>query len=126
SVATLGGVGRLFRFGLGDGEVRPIDTPEGYPGVDGLLALGERTLVGFAGTPDVFHFAFSEDFDAVEVTALPEAAAWLDFPTTAARLGTRVYVVNSQLDHFVPGQPAFGTKPDLPFEIVGIRAPLLR
>lgn len=126
SVATLAETGRLFRIRLDDGTVFPIPTPPSFPGVDGLLTLDDRTMIGIGGSPVVQRFDFTEDFDAVEITRFPEAVEYLDFPTTAARLGTRVYVVNSQLDHFVPGQPAFGTDPDRPFEVIGVTTRLFR
>ncbi|MBX2801518.1 MAG: SMP-30/gluconolactonase/LRE family protein [Myxococcales bacterium] len=126
SVATLSETGQLFRIDLDDGTVLPLATPASFPGVDGLLTVGSHTMLGIGGRPQVQRFRFTDDFDAVDITAFPESAEFLDFPTTAARLGSRIHVVNSQLDHFVPGQPAFGTDPELPFEVVGVSSRLLR
>ncbi|MEN0062277.1 MAG: SMP-30/gluconolactonase/LRE family protein [Myxococcota bacterium] len=126
SVATLAGIGQLFRIGLDDGSVQPLSTPASFSGVDGLLTLNARTMVGIGGSSSVQRFDFNDNFDTVNVTSVPEADEFLDFPTTAARLGARIFVVNSQLDHFVPGQPAFGTDPELPFEVVGFSSWWLR
>ncbi len=120
SVPTLSGAGgKLFRVGLADGAVLEIPVDPTFGGVDGLSVLGATTMLGAGGAPGLHRLEFDPAFTRVAITPLTEPEALLDLPTTTAVIDGRVWVVNSQLDHFV-GLPGGEGPPELPFEIVGL------
>ena len=66
---------------------------------------------------------FSADYSAATLTSRPAADAVANRPTSATLRDGRLWVVNSQLDHFLDdGNGAAGTPPELPFQIVGVDA----
>lgn len=120
SVPTLSGTGaKLFRVALDDGAVLEIPVDPAFGGVDGLEVVGATTMLGSGGVPGLHRLTFDAAFTQVEIAALDQFDAELDLPTTNAVLDDRVWVVSSQLDHFVE---MFGNEdpPSLPFEIVGV------
>lgn len=118
-VPTLTGTdGRLFRVELDDGTVSLLDTPPSFGGVDGLVALDDDRLLGVGGVPGITSITLRDDEARIE--ALPTHTAELDLPTTGAILDGRLWIVNSQLDHFVPLFPDHGTPPEPPFTVTGI------
>ena len=118
SAPTLSGVGgKLFRIGLGDAGVHDIVVDPSFGSVDGLLMLEAGRLLGTGGRPSMHELAFDDDYESVTITPIGRFDDELDFVTTGALLADRVWLVNSQLDHFVGLSDG---PPTLPFETVGV------
>jgi Cu-Zn family superoxide dismutase len=114
--------GQLFRIGVADKAVTQVSLPGGatLPNGDGLLLDG-RTLWAMTRAPQtnvgsVVKLQLSENFDSATVESTTTDPT-LDFPTTIARAGGRLLVVNSQLNR----RPS--TPPALPFTVSGIPVP---
>lgn len=114
------GQGKLFRIELATRSVRGIVQDHAFAGADGLTVLGERDLVASGAAPGLHRLRFDAEYESVRVTPLERFASQFAQPTTAAVSNGQLWVVNSQLDHYVVA--VFGDKgpPALPFEIVGI------
>ncbi|GAA2727705.1 SMP-30/gluconolactonase/LRE family protein [Cellulomonas aerilata] len=111
--------GTLFRVGIRDRSVTPVDLDgQDVPG-DGLVLRGRTLYVvdNRSADPAVVRVDLERDLTAgtvVSRTADPSFA----FPTTAASVGRSLLVVNSQFDARNAGRP-----PTLPFTVSRIPAP---
>lgn len=114
------GQGKLFRVELATHSVQEIDQDRAFAGADGLTVLSTRRMIASGAAPGLYLLEFDADYTRAHVTALERFATEFAQPTTAAIADGRLWVVNSQLDHYVVA--VFGDKgpPALPFEIVGI------
>ena len=110
--------GRLYRVTLADKAVREVAvTGATLTNGDGLVLEGQTLYVVRNANREVVKLTMSDDFAAgaaASVTTYPG----LLFPTTAARAGARLLLVNSQLDRRTAGQP-----PALPFTVASVPLP---
>ena len=118
-----------MRVDIDTGEVLDIALSgdvETFGGSDGMFfEPGGGRLVMVNVTPPTFLVtaSFSPDYTSATLTSQAYADPQLDRPSATALRGDRLWVVNSQLDHVVDdGNGAFGTDPDLPFQLVGVDA----
>ena len=114
------GHGKLFRVELATRRVIEIEQDPPFAGADGLTVLSERRVIASGAAPGLFLLDFDAGYGVVQVTPLERFAGEFAQPTTSAIADGRLWVVNSQLDHYVVA--VFGDKgpPALPFELVGI------
>ncbi|UZN03723.1 SMP-30/gluconolactonase/LRE family protein [Cellulomonas sp. S1-8] len=91
--------GELFRVGLTDGSVEVIDLGGGSVAGDGLLLDGNRLLAAewTAGPPSVVTVRLSRDLTSGTVVSRTTDPSF-DDPTTIARAGRSLLVVNSQFE----------------------------
>ena len=109
--------GRLFRVGVADKSVTPVDL-EAIPSGDGLVLDGRRVYLLRPTELEIVTIQLSEDLTKGSIISRFTNAA-LKSPTTAVKAGDRLLVVNSQLNRR-------STKnPDLPFEILAIPLSML-
>jgi sugar lactone lactonase YvrE len=115
--------GELYRIGVADRSVTTVSLAGGatLPNGDGLLLDG-RTLWAMTRAPltnagAVVKLQLSEGFDSATVASTTPGESF-NFPTTIARAGARLLVVNSQLD-----RRQTGAAPTLPFTITSIPVP---
>ncbi|WP_315092721.1 hypothetical protein [uncultured Cellulomonas sp.] len=108
----------LFRIGLADGSVRPIDLAGGTVAGDGLVLTG-RTLYAVERQGDVgYVVTIALDRRLTSGTVVYRTTdPGFDDPTTAALVGRSLLVVNSQF-----GERAAGEQPG-PFTVSRVRAP---
>jgi sugar lactone lactonase YvrE len=113
------GRGRIFRIAM-DGRVTEVALSADYPGADGLVALDERTMISSGAAPGLHRIDFNAEHTEARVTPIDHFAGAFAMPTTAAVANRRLWVVSSQLDHYVTA--VFGDRgpPELPFQIVGV------
>ena len=103
--------GNLYRIDTRTKEVVEIDLDTRLTTGDGLW-LEKRTLYVVRENPaSVVTVALSDDLASGEVMATLTHPS-LDLPTTLAKVGDRLLVVNSQLD---------GTPPEPPFTVTSLR-----
>ncbi|HKP55762.1 MAG TPA: hypothetical protein VJV78_03515 [Polyangiales bacterium] len=114
------GRGKLFRIQLSTREVSEVMQDRPFAGADGLTVLADHRLVASGAPPGLFRIDFDAEYSAARLEPLDRFADQFAQPTTAAVSDHRLWVVNSQLDHYVV--TVFGDQgpPALPFEIVGI------
>lgn len=97
---------KLIRFSLDNSSLETIQIEGSFSGGDGLLFLNEKEMIAVNQGLNIIEF--SDDYLKAKswlVSEFEENA--LDFPTTVAKYMNQLYVVNSQLDHWVPFfQPA--------------------
>ncbi len=96
-VAVQTGSGKLFAIDARTGESDEIEFPDGlsFPNGDGLLLRGRRLYVVQNRLNQVSVVQLSEDLESgrlLRVLTDPD----LDVPTTIARSGSRLYVVNAR------------------------------
>jgi hypothetical protein len=123
------GGGRLVRIDPDSGDVVGVALSgdlETFGGSDGMFFEPTRgSLVMVNVTPPSFIVTaeMTDDYTSAALTNQPYADTVLDRASSTALRGDRLWVVNSQLDHvFDDGNGAFGTDPDLPFQLVGVDA----
>ena len=106
--------GQLFRIDTETREVTQVDLGGTALMTGDGLVLNGQTLYVVRETPaEVVPVALADDFASGEVgTAFTDPS--LDLPTTAAQVGERLLIVNSQLD---------GTPVELPFTVSSISVP---
>lgn len=111
--------GLLFRIGIADKQITPIETGgEALATADGLVLDGRTLYVVRQGEQEVATVALSEDLTKGRVVNRFKDPALL-WPATAAKVGDRLLVVNTQFNKR-------GTKdPVLPFSIIGIPLSML-
>jgi sugar lactone lactonase YvrE len=114
------GQGKLFRVGIADRSVQEIALDPQFAGADGLVVVDDRRMIASGGVPGLFWLEFAEDFTSAKVRPIERFASKLKQPTTSAIAADRLWVVNSQLDHYLVA--VFGERGPaaLPFEILGI------
>ncbi len=91
----------FFRIDLATREVSRVAVTGSHAGGDGLVFVTANRMLAVLNGLTVIQF--NTDFSSATAAAL--TGSWgnsLDFPTTAAVAGNRLWVVNSQLDHYVP------------------------
>ena len=117
-VTVQSNTGKLFRVDIATRAIGEIDLGgQAVPGGDGLLLSGQTLRVMRNAAATLVTLQLAPDFGSatlVTTTTDPDFA----FPTTFARSGDRLLVVNSQLDKRTANQP-----PTLPFTIVGVPIP---
>jgi DNA-binding beta-propeller fold protein YncE len=114
-VTVQSNTGQLFRIDLASRGVAEIPVQGGpLTAGDGILLQGRRLLVVRNQLELIVTVALDDELDSGQVTAEFTDAA-LQFPTTIARLGDRLLVVNSQFDRRGPG-----LTPELPFTVAGV------
>ena len=110
--------GNLYRVDTGSREVTQIDLGgEALTGGDSILLDGQTLYVMRGRDGVIGPVQLSEDFASSEVG---EAFSDPSFarPTTIAKFGDRLLVVNSQFNRRESGEP-----PELPFTVSAIEVP---
>ncbi|HUS16805.1 MAG TPA: SMP-30/gluconolactonase/LRE family protein [Chloroflexia bacterium] len=111
--------GKLYSLDLQTSQVSQVDLgTDEVTGADGILLNGQILQVSRNAAGLIVYIELSSDFRSgkvVQVFSRPE----FQFPTTIARAGNRLLVVNSQFNRRNSGQP-----PSEPFQILSIEAPL--
>jgi len=106
--------GRLYRIDTRTEEVVEVNLGKTRLKTGDGLWLEKRTLYVVRENPaSVVTVKLSDDFASGDVTATLTHPS-LDLPTTVAKVGKRLLVVNSQLD---------GTLPELPFTVTSFPLP---
>lgn len=109
--------GKLFRINTDNREVAEVDLGGAMlTNGDGLWLDGHTLYVARNQQGKIVRLTLSEDYSAGTVDS-DFADPSLAYPTTIARYGTRLLVVNSQLDKRESGSPK------LPFTVSNIRIP---
>jgi hypothetical protein len=90
--------GELFRISTtGTPDIQRVALPEALKGADGLLLAPNRlALVQNAGADRVVELVSNDDWHSATIASEQKTAG--SFPTTAARVGKKYYVLNSRLD----------------------------
>jgi sugar lactone lactonase YvrE len=111
--------GNLYRIDTGSREIRQVDLGgETLTGGDGILLDGQTLYVVRGQYGLIVPVELAEDFASGEVgqgISDPSFAR----PTTIAKFGNRLLVVNSQFDRRESGE-----SPELPFTVSAIEVPL--
>ena len=117
-ITAQGNTGKLFRIEVATKRVTEIDLGgQALQGADGLLLDGQTLHVMRNAAATLVTVRLAPDLasgSVVTTTSDPE----FDFPTTFARVGDRLLVVNSQLNKRTANQP-----PALPFVVLSIAVP---
>jgi Cu-Zn family superoxide dismutase len=117
-VTVQSNTGKLFRIDIASKAVTEIDlSGQSLVGGDGLLLDGQTLWVMRNAAATLVTLRLSSDFGRATVVATTTDPEF-DFPTTIARVGGELLVVNSQLN-----KRAANTPPTLPFVVLGIPAP---
>ena len=117
-VVVQSNTGKLFRIDIGTKQVTEIPTGgEPLTGGDGLLLDGQTLWVMRNAAATLVTLRLTPDFSRAAIISA-DTDPDFDFPTTIARVGDQLLVVNSQLN-----KRASSTPPVLPFAILGIVAP---
>jgi Cu-Zn family superoxide dismutase len=106
--------GLLFRIGIGDKRVTPIDIGgESVATGDGLVLDGRTLYVVRQGEQEIVTIDLAADLSRGRVLSRfkDPALAW---PATAARVGTQLLVVNTQFNKRASKDPV------TPFSLVGV------
>jgi urease accessory protein UreE len=115
-VVVQSNTGKLFRIDTGTREVSQIDLGGAtLTNGDGLVVNGSRLYVVRNADEQIVEVKLSHNRRSGRIGATRTSDA-LMFPTTAARFGNRLLVVNSQFDKR-PGTP------ELPFTVASVRRP---
>jgi sugar lactone lactonase YvrE len=117
-VTVQSNTGNLYRVDTESREITQIDLGgEALTGGDGILLYGQTLYVVRGGDGVIVPVELSEDFTSGEVG---EAFSDPSFarPTTIAKFGDRLLVVNSQGDRGESGE-----SPELPFTVSAIEVP---
>jgi sugar lactone lactonase YvrE len=118
--------GKLYRINIEDKEVSKVNVagPKLTNG-DGLVLTG-NTLYVIRNQGFVTKISLDENFESGRVEGNTPVPSPEDFPTTAALVGGRLLVVNSQFAEGGPGQvlvPPEDPEPEIPFTVSAIPAP---
>lgn len=117
-VTVQSNTGNLYRVDTESKEILQIDLRGGaLTGGDGILLDGQTLYMVRGGDGVIVPVELSEDFASGEVgegSADPSLAR----PTTIAKYGDRLLVVNSQFDRRESGE-----SPELPFTVSGVEVP---
>ncbi len=117
-VTVQSNTGKLFRIEIATKRVTEIATGgEPLLGGDGVLLDGQTLWVMRNAVATLVTLRLAPDFGSATVIATDKDADF-DFPTTFARVGSNLLVVNSQLNKRTANQ-----SPVLPFTVVSIAAP---
>ncbi len=117
-VTVQSNTGKLFRIDVGTKRVTEIDLGGAtLMGGDGLLLDGQTLHVMRNSAKTLVTLRLAPDFATATVVATTTDPAF-DFPTTFARVGDRLLVLNSQLDKRGRNEP-----PALPFVVLSIPVP---
>jgi Cu-Zn family superoxide dismutase len=116
-VVVQSNTGKLFRIATQTKDVREIDLGgKTLVNGDGLVAHGSRLYV-VQNTNQISTVKLRRDRRQGQVTKVLKSDLFA-FPTTAARNGSRLLVVNAQFDKRGPG-----LTPVLPFTVASVRKP---
>lgn len=91
--------GELFRVSLKDPtQIERVQLPEALKGADGMVLrdAGRLTLVQNSGADRTLDLVSTDGWKTATIARTQKSAQ--TFPTTAAKLGKDVYVMNSRLD----------------------------
>jgi Cu-Zn family superoxide dismutase len=113
------GKGLLFRIDTADKRITPIDTGgEALNTADGLVLDGRTLYVVRQGEQEIVTVQLSDDLAKGKVVSRFKNPA-LMWPATAAKVGDRLLVVNTQFNKRNTKDPV------LPFSIVGVPVSML-
>lgn len=111
--------GLLFRIGIEDKQVLPVDIGgESVATGDGLVLDGRTLYVVRQGEQEIVTIALAQDYASGKVVSRFKNPA-LAWPATAAKVGDRLLVVNTQFNRRTSKDPV------LPFSIVSVPLSLL-
>ncbi|MFO7168993.1 MAG: hypothetical protein DIU80_013310 [Chloroflexota bacterium] len=117
-IAVQSNTGKLFRIDTGSKAVTEIDLGgEALTNGDGLLLDGNTAYVVRNQQGLIVKIQLAEDFASGSVVS-STTDPLLAYPTTAAKAGDRLLVVNSQFD-----KRGEGLQPELPFTVASIPLP---
>ena len=117
-VVVQSNTGKLFRVTIATKAISEIDLGgQSVMAGDGLLIDGQTLWVMRNAAATLVTLQLSTDFGTAKVVTTT-TDRYFDFPTTFARVGERLLVVNSQLNKRSANQP-----PTLPFVIVALPIP---
>ncbi len=117
-VVVQSNTGKLFRVTIATKAISEIDLGgQSVMAGDGLLIDGQTLWVMRNAAATLVTLQLSDDLGGAEVVTTTTDPDF-DFPTTFARVGEKILVVNSQLNKRTANQP-----PTLPFVIVGLPIP---
>lgn len=116
-VSSIGPVGGLWRLDTDGGKTTRVSVSGAFPGSDGLLFAGNRLLGIGTGAMEI---ELSPEGLSATVTAIDTPP--LDLPTTLAWHENALWIVNSQMDHYLT--PMFGDQgPPDPFWLTVVSWP---
>lgn len=111
------GTGQLFRVGTRDGRIEEVDLGgDSLVGGDGLVLDGQTLFVVRNADREIDVVELDHSFSSGRIGSRYTHGSF-EFPTTAAKAGKELLVVNSQFDAMNGG------KPRLPFRISKVRLP---
>jgi sugar lactone lactonase YvrE len=117
-VVVQSNTGKLFRINTQSKSVTQIDTGDAtFPNGDGLVAHGSRLYVVQNALNQITEVKLRHGKRSGRVGKLLKSDLFA-FPTTAARDGSRLLVVNSQFD-----KRGTGLTPVLPFAVAKVKKP---
>jgi Cu-Zn family superoxide dismutase len=117
-ILAQGNVGKLFRYDTASRQAVPIDLgPEDVLGADGIWLEGTTLHVMRNAQGLLVTLELTDDYTRGTVTRVVGNPAFA-FPTTIARAGDHILVVNSQFNRRNAGQPA-----NLPFQLLSLAVP---
>ena len=94
----------LFTVDPATGETSPIDVGQAVPNGDGILLVGRRRWVVQNFLNQVIEVRLSGDLSSGSViNTITSKDPLLRIPTTVARYGGRLAVVNARFDLGIPG-----------------------
>lgn len=109
--------GKLFRIGVADRSVVPVQIDGSVVNGDGLLLDGQTLYVVRNADKIIVPISLAADF-ASGTIGTPFSDASLRYPTTIAQTDGRLLVVNSQFNKRGPG-----LAPELPFTVSSVPIP---
>lgn len=117
-IVAQGNVGKLFRIDTNTKDIREIDLAgETVRNADGIWLEGQTLWVVRNAEQLVVTIQMANDFASGKVMSSVTDAS-LGFPTTLAKAGNRLLIVNAQFDKQRANQP-----PSLPFSVSSIPVP---
>jgi sugar lactone lactonase YvrE len=115
-------LGALFTVDPRTGASRAVGVDGLVPGTpDGLLLAGHTAWVVENGANTVVRVRLSHDLSRGTITRTITDPAF-EFPTTAAKFGSRLALVNAKFDLGPPPPFGSGAPPGTPFEVVVVKA----
>lgn len=125
---TIRGGGTLVRIALANKEVKAItlandDATRAFSGSDGMFFYqGELIMVNvYAQSGAIITAKFNADYSRATLTIRHTFQSVYDRPTASAIRNSKLYTVNSQLNHIIDDKDGkLNTPPVLPFRVVAV------
>lgn len=99
--------GELFRISIADPtQIELVTLPETLKGADGMVLreAGRITLVQNSGADRAIDLVSTDGWKSATITRVEKSV--LTFPTTATKVGNKLFIMNSRLDSLLtPGAP---------------------